>query len=301
MALAAQAMTVGIVGLGALGSAIATALIAHDQHPIGYDRDADALARFAAAGGTPAASAAELCRTANCVIVVLRDELQIEDLLAAPGVLAKGIQAGTTLWLVSTVRPAFAAHLGEILMQRQVHLLDGPVSGGVELARAGQLTLILAGDDAAFAAVSSLTPAVAARVFRVADRPGPASAVKAINQLLAASHIALAAEALGLALHSGVDPWVLYEAVNVSSGASRMFANRVPRMIEEDFSANATIGIFLKDLSIALDMGLANGSELPVAKAAYRVFQKAAESVGANTGDPAIFRLYAPARTQAEP
>ena len=167
-------MTVGLIGLGALGSAIATALIAGGCRPTGYDRDAGAIARFGAAGGTPAASAAELCRTADCVIVVLRDEQQIDDLLAAPDGPTEGMQTGATLWLVSTVRPSFTAQLGATMLQRGIHLLDGPVSGGVELARTGRLTLILAGDDTAFASgvIACACPGRPCLPCRRSSRPG---------------------------------------------------------------------------------------------------------------------------------
>jgi 3-hydroxyisobutyrate dehydrogenase-like beta-hydroxyacid dehydrogenase len=84
------------------------------------------------------------------------------------------------------------------------------------------------------------------------------------------------------------------DVVNASAGASRMFEDRAPRMLDGDFAPHATIGIFLKDLAIALDTARRYGAQTPVATAAQKVFSQAAEAFGSDLGDPAIFRLYQP-------
>ena len=284
--------TVGIIGLGAMGSAMAGALVTAGHRPIGYDLQAAAVARFASEGGQTARDAAEVAATADLIVLVLRDEGQIDALLDMKDRAVVAFRPGAVVWVASTVSPAYVSRLGNRLALAEVRVLDGPVSGGVARARAGKLTLILAGDEIAYSVASEFAPALAERVFRVGNTPGAASVIKAANQLLTASHIALTAEALGFAIRAGVDPRTFLEVINVSAGASRMFADRAPRMLDADLTPHATIGIFLKDLSIALDTARLHGARIPMAAAAREVFREAADAFGGDLGDPAIFGLY---------
>lgn len=294
-----SAMNVGIIGLGSLGGALAANLADRGQSIAGYDRDAAALERFAAIGGNAAKSPQAVGACANLIILVVRDEGQIDELLDPSGDFVAAIRPATIVWLASTVSPEYASRLGDNLLRRSIHLLDGPVSGGIKRARSGQLTLILAGDDIAFRGASPIAAALAARVFRVANHPGPASAIKAINQLLTASHIAVAAEALGLAIQTGIDARKLHEIIGASSGSSRMFEEYAPRMLQGDDAQNAGIGIFLKDLEIALDMASANGAEIPMASAAHEVFRRAGDVLGREVGVTGILRLFGPERLRS--
>jgi L-threonate 2-dehydrogenase len=285
---------IGIIGLGSMGAAIAAALLRAGHEVSGFDIDSSALERFRAAGGIAKPNAEDVAVESDLVVVIVRDEEQIESLLSSNAAALGSLRKDVVLWIASTVSPDYIATLGERLLTRGMHVLDGPVSGGVARAQAGKLTAIFAGSDRAVCAATVFAPAIAEHVFRVASFPGPASAVKAINQLLAASHIALAAEALGLALRAGVDPEILQKVVNTSAGASRMFSDRVPRMLADDHAPHATIGVFLKDIQIAIDLARQRGATTPVAEAARDVFSRAATVIGSDIGDPAIFALYRP-------
>jgi 3-hydroxyisobutyrate dehydrogenase len=249
------------------------------------------MARFASGGGRASADASQVAAASDLLLIVLRDERQIDDLFDAVG---HDLCRGSVVWLASTVAPSYATALGERLSLAGQHFLDGPVSGGVARARVGELTLILAGDDIACDAVSTLAPSLARQVFRVGMTPGAASAIKAINQLLTACHIAVTAEALGFGLRAGIDPHLLQEVVNASAGASRMFEDRAPRMLDGDETPYATLGIFLKDLGIARGAARQFGAATPIADAAENIFRQAAQQFGESIGDPAIFRLYRP-------
>ena len=285
---------IGIIGLGAMGGAIASALMRAGHSVSGFDVDARAVERFRAAGGAPRPAAAEVAAESDLVLFLLRSEIQIEALLNGPPAFVSCLSKGAVAWVASTVSPDYVVALGKRLAPKRIHLLDGPVSGGVARAREGKLTLILAGDDEAIASATAVAPALAEHVFRVASTPGPASLVKAINQLLTASQIALTAEALAIATRAGVDPETLQRVVGASTGASRMFADRVPRMVADDVAPHATLGIFLKDLKIALDAARRLGVATPVADSAREVFAEAAGLFGEDIGDPAIFRLRRP-------
>ena len=287
-----RAPRVGVIGLGVIGGGMAGCLMRAGYPVSGFDVDDAALERFRVAGGIAKADAAEVAAAVDLVIMALRDERQIQSVLNAHSPFVYSLKKGTVLWVASTVSPDYIVGLGGSLTSHGVHLLDGPVSGGASCALEGKLTLIIAGCEEAAAMVASVAPAVAERVFRIGSAPGPASAVKIVNQLLTASHIALTAEALGFATRMGIDTTLLLDVVGASSGASRIFADRAPRMLVDDVAPGATLGIFIKDLEIALDCAQKVGATTPVACAAHDVFAKAAAAFGDQTGDPAVFRLY---------
>jgi L-threonate 2-dehydrogenase len=277
---------------------MARAFVRAGHHVSGFDVDGTALERLCTAGGDAKADAAEVAAAADLAVLVLRDESQIGALLDANPAFIGSFRKSSVLWVASTVSPDFVVGLGKRMASQGIYLLDGPVSGGVTYALEGKLTLILAGRNEAVAAAIAVAPAVAEHVFRIASAPGPASAVKAINQLLAASHIALTAEALGIAMRAGIDLDTLQQVICASSGASRMFADRARRMLADDVSSHATLGIFLKDLSIALETARSLKVSTPVAEAARRVFAEAASLFGEDVGDAAIFRLSRPGAQQ---
>ena len=270
---------------------MARAFLRGGHHVSGFDVDGTALGRLRAAGGDAKADAGAVAAAADLVVLVLRDESQIGALLDANPAFIGSVRKRSVVWVASTVSPDYVAGLGKRLASRDIYLLDGPVSGGVTNALEGKLTLILAGRHEAIASAMAVAPAVAEHVFRISSAPGPASAVKAINQLLTASHIALTAEALGIAMRAGIDLDTLQRVISASSGASRIFADRAPRMLADDVSSHATLGIFLKDLNIALKTARSLNVSTPVAEAAHRVFAEAASLFGDDIGDPAIFRL----------
>jgi 3-hydroxyisobutyrate dehydrogenase len=92
-------------------------------------------------------------------------------------------------------------------------------------------------------------------VFRLGDTAGIGSLVKTVNQLLAGVHIATAAEAMALAAKAGADTRAVYEVISASAGNSWMFRNRVPHMLDDDFSPLSAVEIFVKDLGLVLNTG----------------------------------------------
>jgi 3-hydroxyisobutyrate dehydrogenase len=149
------------------------------------------------------------------------------------------------------------------------------------------------GSAAAFAAADPFLAAVAAKVYRLGERPGIGSRVKMINQLLAGVHIAAASEAMALGMHAGIDPAALYEVIANSAGSSWMFQNRVPHILEGDYSPRSAVDIFIKDLGIVLETGHALGFPLPVTAIAHQLFMAAGAKGLGREDDAAVVKVYA--------
>ncbi|MBV7485326.1 NAD(P)-dependent oxidoreductase [Bordetella sp. BOR01] len=279
------------IGLGMMGGPMAARMAANGYAVHGVDLRPDALDRLVASGGHAAGTPAQAARGARFAVIVVHNAEQADAVLSGPEGLLATLQPGAAVWLACTVGPDYARALARTLDQRGILMLDGPVSGGVAGARTGTLSVLAGGSNEAAAALGPLMSTCAMRVHHVGEA-GTGSAVKMINQVLVASHIALAAEALALGQRTGVDLQQLVRAVRDSSGNSVMFDKRALRMVNGDHEPQATVGIFLKDLDIALHEAGAVAQAMPMARAARHVFASAQAQGLAAASDTRLFDIY---------
>lgn len=283
---------VAFVGLGSMGLGMAKNLLKHGHKVIGVDPSAAAREAFTAAGGTTAASPAAAAANADAVIVAVVNAQQVEAVLFGEGGAVAALRKDGLVMQCATVPPAFARTLGERLSASGHVLLDAPMSGGRARAESGELTFMASGAPEAFANAESIFSSTSAKVFRLGDAPGIGSLVKTVNQLLAGVHIATAAEAMALAARAGADTRAVYEVISASAGNSWMFGNRVPHMLDDDFSPLSAVEIFVKDLGLVLNTGHEHRLPLPMAAAAHQLFLAAAGAGWGRLDDAAVVKVY---------
>jgi L-threonate 2-dehydrogenase len=193
----------------------------------------------------------------------------------------------------ATLAPDVAEQLGARLDKMGLLMIDAPVSGGAAKAAAGEMTIMASGAPEAFAKCGQVFDAIAAKVYRLGDRPGPGSKVKMINQLLAGVHIAAACEAMALAVRAGADPKTVYEVICNSAGSSWMFQNRVPHILAGDYTPLSAVNIFVKDLGIVLDTAKKFAFPLPLTAAAHQLYLAAAAQGHGLDDDASVVKVYA--------
>ena len=283
---------VAFVGLGSMGLGMAKNLLKHGHKVIGVDPSAAAREAFVAAGGTTAATPADAAAKADVVIVAVVNAQQVEAVLYGDGGAAGALRGGGLVMQCATCPAAFIAKLAERLATSGHELLDAPMSGGRARAESGELTFMSSGTAGAYAAAESILSATSAKVFRLGDKAGIGSLVKTVNQLLAGVHIATAAEAMALAAKAGADTRAVYEVISASAGNSWMFGNRVPHMLDDDYSPLSAVEIFVKDLGLVLDTGHELRLPLPLAAAAHQLFIAAAGAGWGKLDDAAVVKVY---------
>jgi putative dehydrogenase len=283
---------VAFIGLGSMGLGMAKNLIKHGHKVVGVDPSAPARDAFAAAGGATAATPAEAAGIADAVVVAVVNAPQVETVLYGDGGAVAALRKGALVMQCATVPPAFARSLGERLAKSGHELLDAPMSGGRARAESGELTFMASGTAKAFASAESILSSTSSNVFRLGDKPGVGSLVKTVNQLLAGVHIAAAAEAMALAAKAGADTRAVYEVISASAGNSWMFGNRVPHMLDDDYSPLSAVEIFVKDLGLVLGTGHELRLPLPLAAAAHQLFLAAAGSGWGKLDDAAVVKVY---------
>ena len=283
---------VAFVGLGSMGLGMAKNLLKHGHKVVGVDPSATARDAFTAAGGTLAESPAAAAKTADVVVIAVVNDKQVETVLFGENGAAAALRKGGMVMQCATVPAAFARSLNERLAKGGHELLDAPMSGGRARAESGELTFMASGSPRAFASAESILAATSAKVFRLGDAPGIGSLVKTVNQLLAGVHIATAAEAIALAAKAGADTRAVYDVISASAGNSWMFGNRVPHMLDDDYSPLSAIEIFVKDLGLVLNTGHELRLPLPMAAAAHQLFLAAAGAGHGRLDDAAVVKVY---------
>ena len=288
--------TVGVIGLGAMGSGMAKSLRRAGHAPHVFDVRREVATAFAAEGGTASPTLAALGAACDVVISVVVNAAQTESVLFGPNNDGTGCAAamrpGSVFVMCSTVDPNWSVALEARLGKLGILYLDAPISGGVAKAASGEMTMMTAGKSQAYALCESLLHAMAAKVYKLGDSAGAGSKVKIINQLLAGVHIAAAAEAMALGLREGVDPAALYEVITHSAGNSWMFENRMAHVLAADYTPLSAVDIFVKDLGLVLDMARASKFPLPLSSTAHQMFMQASSAGFAHEDDSAVIKIF---------
>jgi 3-hydroxyisobutyrate dehydrogenase len=227
------------------------------------------------------------------VVCVVVNAAQTEAVLFGPGGAAETMRAGAVFVSSATMDPAVARRLAARLEETGRHYLDAPMSGGAVRAAEGGLTFLASGTKAAFDAARPALEAMAGKLYELGDAAGQGAAFKMINQLLAGVHIAAASEAMSFAAKQGLDLRKVYEVITASAGNSWMFENRMPHVLDGDYSPKSAVDIFVKDLGIVQDMARAEKYPVPVAAAALQMFLMASGSGMGRDDDASVARLYA--------
>lgn len=283
---------VAVIGLGSMGMGVGQSLVRAGIGTRGFDLNPAALETFSQAGGYAASSLSDAVAGCNVVILMLVSADQCDSVLFGNNGMAHELAPATVVVLGSTTSARYARELGGKLQALGLQFIDAPVSGGAAKAMSGELSIMASGAPDAFACCEAVFDAIAAKLYRVGDDIGAGASIKMINQLLAGVHIAAAAEAMALGIKAGLDPEMIYEIISNSAGSSWMFQNRVPHILQGDYSPRSMVDIFIKDLGIVLDSGMEMKFPLPIAASAHQQFLSASAAGFGKQDDAAVIKVY---------
>ena len=284
---------IAFIGLGRMGSGMAGRLLAAGHEVVVTNRTPQRASGLLEQGALWASTPAEAARGADVVISVVVNAAQTEGVLFGPNGAAETMAPGAVFVSAATMDPEIARKLAARLEATGRLYLDAPISGGAVKAAAGQLTILASGSAAAFAKARPALDAMAGKLYELGDSAGTGAAFKMINQLLAGVHIAAACEAITLAARQGLDLRKVYEVITASAGNSWMFENRVPHVLDGDYSPRSAVDIFVKDLGIIQDMARGAKYPVPVAASALQMFLAASGSGLGREDDSAVAKIYA--------
>jgi 3-hydroxyisobutyrate dehydrogenase-like beta-hydroxyacid dehydrogenase len=259
----AATLTIGVVGLGAMGRPIAEAQLAQNRTVWVFDLNSPALEAAAAAGAQPAASLADLAQQCDAVILSLPTPQVVRSVTAE-------LAAAPVVPLVidtSTIDPDTAENCRDTLQRAGGDYADAPILG--RPSAVGAWTVPVGGSPEVVARVEEALRPVAARVLRVGE-VGTSSTLKVLNNLMLGAINAVTAEALVLADAAGLDPGVFVDTVLESGAASvsGLFKDVAPRAVNGDFEPTFSVDLMRKDNGLALALAEKHQVPMPVGTAA---------------------------------
>ncbi len=284
---------VAVIGLGAMGMGMAGSLLRGGFDVVGFDVSPAALERLVAAGGRAAQSPADAAVGAEVVVSVVVNAAQTEAILFGDKGCASAMPEGAVFVSSATMAPDVARALAKRLEATGRFYLDAPISGGARRAAEGALTILTSGVAEAHAKARPALSVMAQTVHELGSEPGIAAAFKMVNQLLAGVHIAAACEAITLAGRLGLDLREVYKVITGAAGNSWMFENRIPHVLDGDYTPLSAVNIFTKDLGIVMDIGRAANFPVPMAATALQLFTMTSASGMGGDDDASVARFYA--------
>jgi 3-hydroxyisobutyrate dehydrogenase len=300
--------TVGIIGIGAMGWAMAERLHERGYPVAAVDVRAAPCQAARELGLQVCRDGAELAGVADIVLIVVVNAQQMDAVInAATGLL----QASTTpqnpagrrthtVLLCSTISPGDSARLAGNLLAHGIAALDAPISGGPLRARAGSMSMMLAGPPATLDNCAVLLQDLAEKRFVISPVAGDAAKAKLVNNMLAGANLVAGAEALALAEKVGLDARQMYDIICACSGASWIFADRMARALADDFEPRAAAHILTKDVGLAAALAESVGHATPMADAALARFQLTLAGGWSELDDGAVIKTWQ-APTQVPP
>jgi 3-hydroxyisobutyrate dehydrogenase-like beta-hydroxyacid dehydrogenase len=275
---------IGIVGVGLLGTAVATRLLEARFEVVGYDVRPQQVKALTTRGLQLAGDLGEAVAGADLVFTILPSLDAVDTVVRGPGGLLEKLPATATIAQMSTISPPLTRALGAAATKRGVGFLDTPMSGTSAMVARGDCTIFVGGDRARADACQPVFDAIARKTLYVGET-GLATLAKLATNLLVGLNTAAVAEALVLGAKGGLEPAVLLDILKQSAAGSRMLDVRGPLMVKHDFEAQMKTELFLKDFKLMLEEGMRVGAPLPLTSLTQQLTMA---TVAAGRGDEDI-------------
>ena len=285
-------MGVLFVGLGTMGQPMVKRLSSSFEVTV-YDIDGDARRRVAAELGVPELpDLGDVPASIDTVVLMLPSSTITESVLTGASRLLNRIPAGGLIIDMTSSEPASTRSLARVAASRGVAYVDAPVSGGRQRAESGELAIMVGADASAYLRAHPILETMGARIVHVGG-PGAGGAAKALNNLLSATHIAAASEVLTAAAKLGIDPAIMLEVLNSSTGRSQATEVKFPEFVlSGSFASGFGMDLMLKDLGIARRISEEAGVYMPVTGLAREITENAREGLEGSPDHTEVVRYY---------
>lgn len=247
-------MKVGVIGVGEIGSRMAKRLHQSGDEVFVYDIDSAKMKPLAEIGIHAMSSSAEVARMSDFIITCVVDPKSVEEAVLGKNGVMEGARAGTVLIETTSSSPFTTRKIAEKLKEKNVDVIDAPVSRGVPAAENGTLSIMVGGDEEVLQKCLPVLRKLGTDIFHVGGL-GAGHVVKALNMLLLGAHLIAAAEVVALGIKQGLDPRNILEVINVSSGENFMTSNHFLKyVLPKTYDSKFTVDLMLKDIRIGTEI-----------------------------------------------
>jgi len=283
-------MKVGLIGLGIMGKPMAKNML-----KAGYDLTVSDLNKAAveevAAAGAKSATNAQIGETCDVVLTMVPNSPQVKAVMLGEDGVAAHMKPGSVFIDMSSINPVASKEIAAELAKRGIEMLDAPVSGGEPKAIDGTLSFMVGGKQEVFDKFKPLLETMGASVVRCGE-VGAGNTTKLANQIIVACNIQALAEALTLAQKAGVDPELVFQAIQGGLAGSTVMNAKAPMMLAGNDKPGFKIDLHIKDLNNALDCAHAVGAPVPMTAAVQELLEWMHFHEGGQKDHSAIAQYY---------
>jgi 3-hydroxyisobutyrate dehydrogenase len=283
-------MEIGLIGLGNMGGRIAKRLIEKGNRLKVFDVNGDVLNHFESLGAEVVHTPAELAEASPYVITVLPNAHIVKSVTLGENGLISGFKPGSTLIDMTTSIPVVTKEIGQELARHGVRMLDAPVSGGVKKAEQGTLAVMVGGEEDVFKKALPILQDIGTNITHVGSL-GAGHTIKALNNLISASTLAITAEAMAVGVKLGLDPNKMLQVINTSSGRNNSSEVKFPeQVLTRKFEVGFTLDLMCKDLTIAMELARNTKTPMFISSSVFQLWQYAWSQGGGEMDHTAIVK-----------
>lgn len=262
----------GFIGLGLMGKPMATRLLEAGYTVAVHNRSQGAVRDLAGRGAIACTTSREVAERAEVVITMLPDAPDVELVLLGERGVLEGAAPGSVVIDMTTNNPEDSARLAARLWDKQVSMLDAPVSGGDVGARNGTLSIMVGGPRQTFEACAPILKVLGHTIVHMGPQVGMGGHAKLANQILVAVTLAGMSEALVYGAKAGIDPALLVEAMSAGLARCGSLDIKAPKVLAGDFQPGGKVDSQVKDLRYAMQMARKLKVALPVTSVVNELF-----------------------------
>ena len=263
---------IGFVGLGMMGLPMAKNLVVAGYEVVVFDLDKRSVEKALSFGARSSDSAAAAAAETDIIITMVPDSPHVEAVIAGPGGILEEIRSGSVVIDMSTIYPETGKKMAALLEARGASFVDAPVTGGVDGAIAGTLSILVGGNAEAFERVLPALNVLGGNITHMGP-VGAGHTTKIANQLIGVATLAGMSEAFVLAKKAGLDMQTFYNAVKNGAGRSWALDTLGPKILNGDFSPGFMVKHMQKDLRLAGQLAEETGTSIPTSSLIAQLYR----------------------------
>ena len=265
-------MKIAFIGLGIMGKPMAKNMLKAGYTDLLVSDLNKATVEEVVACGATAATNREIGESCDVVLTMLPNSPHVKSVMLGENGVAAFMRPGTVFIDMSSINPVASKEIAAVLAEKNIEMLDAPVSGGEPKAIDGTLSFMVGGKQEVFDAYKPLLETMGASVVLCGD-VGAGNTTKLANQIIVACNIQALAEALTLAQKAGVDPELVFQAIRGGLAGSTVMNAKAPMMIAGNDKPGFKIDLHIKDLNNALDCAHTVGAPVPMTASVQEILQ----------------------------
>ena len=265
-------MKIGLIGLGIMGKPMAKNILKGGYTDLLVSDLNKAAVEEVVACGAKAATNKEIGESCDVVLTMLPNSPHVKSVMLGENGVASYMKPNTVFIDMSSINPVASKEIAAVLAEKNIEMLDAPVSGGEPKAIDGTLSFMVGGKQEVFDAYKPLLDTMGASVV-LCGGVGAGNTTKLANQIVVACNIQAVAEAFTLAQKAGVDPELVFKAIRGGLAGSTVMDAKGPMMIAGNDKPGFKIDLHIKDLNNALDCAHSVGAPVPMTAAVQEILQ----------------------------